>query len=170
LALALADLPNYFVFFGPQVPAANGSFIPVMEAIGDYIITCIQKMRKQDIVSMVPKRECIDELILHGETFLPTTVFTHSCRSWYKNGTTDGRVTAIWPGSSLHYMEALEDPRWEDFEYDYGVPQSRFSYLGNGATWDETNGKDRAAHLRARLHLFDDWWSEHVKTLDAQKL
>lgn len=65
-------------------------------------------------------------------------------------------------------MEVLANPRWEDFDYEYENPKSRFSFLGNGATREESSGGDRAAHLRKRLHLIDAWWSEHVKTLDAQ--
>lgn len=30
-----------------------------------------------------------------------------------------GRVTAVWPGSSIHYMEMIDSPRWEDFEITY---------------------------------------------------
>lgn len=30
-----------------------------------------------------------------------------------------GRVTSVWPGSALHYMEAIKDPRFEDFEIKY---------------------------------------------------
>lgn len=45
-------------------------------------------------------------------------VWTGSCSSWYKDKAT-GRVTAVWPGSSIHYMETIEQPRWEDFEIEY---------------------------------------------------
>lgn len=30
-----------------------------------------------------------------------------------------GRVNAVWPGSALHYMDAIEDPRYEDFDITY---------------------------------------------------
>ena len=30
-----------------------------------------------------------------------------------------GRVNAVWPGSSLHYIEMIRDVRWEDYEIEY---------------------------------------------------
>lgn len=30
-----------------------------------------------------------------------------------------GRVTAVWPGSSIHYMEMIDTPRWEDYQITY---------------------------------------------------
>ena len=30
-----------------------------------------------------------------------------------------GRVDGIWPGSGLHFRDAIEDPRWEDMEIKY---------------------------------------------------
>jgi hypothetical protein len=161
-------LPNYFIFYGPQACAANGSFLPVLEATGDYIIRCVQKMQSQDILSMTPKADVVEDLVRHADALMEGTVWKHSCRSWYKNNTTDGRVTAVWPGSTLHYLETLEHPRWEDYDYVYKNKLDRFSYLGNGTTKLELEGKERAFYLRERRNLFDDWWAERVKELDAE--
>lgn len=30
-----------------------------------------------------------------------------------------GRVVAVWPGSSIHFMEMIASPRWEDYEIHY---------------------------------------------------
>jgi len=57
--------------------------------------------------------------------------------SWFKNGKTHGPVTAIWPGSRLHYFEVLKEPRYEDFDIEYSG--NRFSFLGNGYTSTELN-------------------------------
>jgi hypothetical protein len=32
---------------------------------------------------------------------------------------TTGKITAVWPGSSNHFMELIESPRYEDFEIQY---------------------------------------------------
>ncbi len=45
----------------------------------------------------------------------------------------------IFVGSCLHAVEALEKPRWEDYNYellDKGV-KNRFFYLGDGLTKNE---------------------------------
>ena len=54
---------------------------------------------------------------------------------------------ALWPGSCLHAVRAFENPRWEDFKYEYvdgydeeGTKkkrQNRFFWLGDGSTWNE---------------------------------
>jgi hypothetical protein len=42
----------------------------------------------------------------------------------------------VWPGSSLHYIEAIKTPRYEDFDIDYleQAKNNRFAYLGMGYT------------------------------------
>jgi len=156
LALALANLPNYFIFYGPQGPSANGSFLGVLELTGDYFIKVIEKIQEQDIKSMVVKPECVEEFTRHCDSFFPGTVFMEPCRSWYKNGKVDGKVTAVWPGSSLHYMKVIQNPRWEDFNYEYLDHNCRFSYFGNWMTYTEVSGAERAWYLRDRLHLLDN--------------
>lgn len=56
-----------------------------------------------------------------------------ACRSWFKNGKTHGPVTAIYPGSRLHFFELLKNVRWEDFELTYKT-ENRFQFMGNGNT------------------------------------
>ena len=46
-------------------------------------------------------------------------------------------VTGLWPGSTLHCIEALRSPRWEDYNYEYlpepnGAPVNQMAWLGNG--------------------------------------
>lgn len=44
-----------------------------------------------------------------------------------------GPVTAVWPGSRLHYFEQMRTPRYEDYNITYRT-KNRFQYLGNGYT------------------------------------
>lgn len=48
---------------------------------------------------------------------------------------TNGKVTAIWPGSSLHYMQCLAEDRWEDYYWQYDT--ERYAYWGQGISWIE---------------------------------
>ena len=79
----------------------------------------------------------VDDFVEHVNKYMQHTVWTEDCRSWYKNGTADGRVSALWPGSSLHFMEAMEHPRHDDFEVTYSG--NRFSWMGNGFSQTETD-------------------------------
>jgi hypothetical protein len=78
------------------------------------------------------------------EKYFERTVYSQTCDSWYKSsppGATKeerakGRVTALWPGSSIHAVKTLENVRWEDFDmqpYD----DNEFGWFGNGWTMAE---------------------------------
>ena len=94
----------------------------------------------------------------HCQTYLANTVWSSSCSSWYKQGTTDGKIVAIYCGSSYHFIEALKEPRWEDYHFEYfgGVQSNRFAYLGNGMTLAETRGKSVGATQTMNL---DEYWN-----------
>jgi hypothetical protein len=66
------------------------------------------------------------------------------CR--YKNGKVDGPVIGPWVGSSWHFNEALEKPRFEDYNICYRQ-HNRFAYLGYGRTLREELGESTAEHL-----------------------
>jgi len=87
----------------------------------------------------------------HKDNYMKRTVWETNCRSWYKNGSITGKVTALWPGSSLHYLEALLQPRYEDWDFTY--TGNRFSYLGNGFSQTEM---DRTADWSYYLRDEDD--------------
>lgn len=64
----------------------------------------------------------------------------------FKNGKVDGPVIGPSVGSTWHFNEALENPRYEDYTLTYWT-RNRFSYLGMGRTIRETQGADMATHL-----------------------
>lgn len=82
------------------------------------------------------------------DVFMDRTVWTGDCPSWYKNQR-GGRFTAVWPCSTLHYIETLATPRYDDFSVEYNG--RRFAYLSNGFSQTEPNPSvDRAYHIRDR--------------------
>lgn len=87
----------------------------------------------------------------HKNAYMKRTVWEFECRSWYKSGSISGKVTALWPGSTLHYLEAIAEPRYEDWIFTY-VGGNRFAYLGNGFSQTE-------------LDLTADW-SYYLRTED----
>ena len=75
------------------------------------------------------------------------TIWKSGCRSWYKSHTVDGRVSALWPGSSLHYLEAMQYIRADDFDVEYAG--NRFAWLGNGFSQTELDETcDLAYYIR----------------------
>lgn len=63
-------------------------------------------------------------------------------RLGYKNNDT-GRVNAIWPGSSLHYQQVIQRPRYEDYEIKY-FENNPWAHLGMGWTVQDRKGPKEA--------------------------
>jgi hypothetical protein len=118
------------MFTGPNCPFGSGGIIVGIEAEGTYMTNFFNRWQKEDIKFFDPKKEAVDEFMEQKDLFMDTTVWAKGCRSWWKHKKT-GKVTALWPGSTLHYLEALAHPRYDDFEVQYAC-SNRFSYLGNG--------------------------------------
>lgn len=123
-----------------------------------YIYKWLEKIQTQDIRSFSVKEEVNEEYNDHIQKYLERTVWTGGCRSWYKRGTVDGPVVAIYGGTTFHFMEALKNPRWEDFHLDRmpDTQVNRFAYLGNGFTLRETkNGSVGATQTLSFDEYFD---------------
>jgi len=61
------------------------------------------------------------------------TSYTPVNADWFKNKKAHGPVTAIYPGSRLHFFEMLKNVRYEDYEITYRT-ENRFQFMGNGYT------------------------------------
>ncbi|KDQ31391.1 hypothetical protein PLEOSDRAFT_1036737 [Pleurotus ostreatus PC15] len=139
LSVAVEGFPNWFQTLGPNSAVGAGSLLIILEKQVDYAVEATLKIQRERLKSMDPKKEAVDDFDEYLEAWFPRTVFGQKCRSWYKVGKEEGRVVALWPGSCLHAVEALEKPRWEDYNYellDKGV-KNRFFYLGDGLTKNE---------------------------------
>jgi len=80
---------------------------------------------------MIVKPRALASWNAYLEKYFPKTVDVDDCTSWYK---VNGKITGLWPGSSLHAKRTLENPRWEDYEYEYVEEHDSLEWLGNGWT------------------------------------
>lgn len=107
----------------------------------------INRYQTEPIHSFRPSASAESDFMAHVASFMSKTVYTDLCRSGHKNHTVAGRVPTLWPGSTLHYLQAMQDIRGEDWVFTY--TGKRFSYLGNGishAEFDATS--DLAYYIR----------------------
>ncbi|CAK7235417.1 hypothetical protein SBRCBS47491_009286 [Sporothrix bragantina] len=159
--IAVPDFPNYFCFIGPNSPISNGSLVLGIQATAIYIYKWLTKLQTEAIRSFEVRHDVNEEYNQHMQKFLERTVWTRGCRSWYKRGTIDGPVVAIYGGTTFHFMEALKNPRWEDFIMDRKstATTNRFAYLGNGFTQRET----KCGSVGATQTLdFNEYWNLFV--------
>jgi len=133
--MGVAGFPNYFLVIGPNSPIGNGPVLCFMEAQIDYILKLANRWQTENIRSFAPNREAVEDFVMHKDQFMKGTVWEHDCRSWYKAKSVSGKVSALWPGSTLHCLEAIADPRYEDWEITY--QGNRFAWLGNGFSQTE---------------------------------
>jgi len=89
-------------------------------------------MQLEDVKSFVPKQAAVEDFKQHRELYLKRTAWDSPCSSWFKGGRVDGPIM-MWPGSRLHFFEALQNPRWEDYDWEYRT-MNRFGFWGNGFT------------------------------------
>lgn len=147
LSMMTDNFPNMFMFLGPNSGLGAGNLLIILEKIADYTAQALRKMQTEDIRFMQPKSQAVDDFTGFCDSYFKRTVYSEECSSWYK---TDGRVAALWPGSSLHAVKALERPRWEDFEYTYHNAEAKvpMSWLGGGfAHADQDEEADKAYYL-----------------------
>ncbi|KAI1334768.1 hypothetical protein F5Y15DRAFT_280124 [Xylariaceae sp. FL0016] len=138
MSCALANVPNYFTFLGPNGPIGHGSVFTLSEHIARYIARAIRKCQTENIKALVPSAEAVDDYAAHVAAFMPRTAWAAPCRSWFKGGREEGPVTALHPGSRIHFFHMLEGFRGEDWEYVYDSRRgNRFAYLGNGFSTKE---------------------------------
>ncbi|KAL3475204.1 hypothetical protein BJX99DRAFT_247726 [Aspergillus californicus] len=155
--IAVPEMPNYFCFIGPNSPISNGSLVLGIQATAIYIYKWLEKLQTEKIHSFEVQQDANSEYNQHIQQFLERTVWTRGCRSWYKRGTVDGPVVAIYGGTSFHFMEALKNPRWEDFHVKK-LPEARFNrfaYLGNGFSLREAKGGSVGA---TQTLDFEEYW------------
>ncbi|OAG44504.1 hypothetical protein AYO21_01500 [Fonsecaea monophora] len=135
LSMAPENMPNYFIFLGPNGGPGLGSAVPFLENEAKYMIKCIQKLQREWYKSMLPKREAIKSFGRYADRYFKPTIFAANCRAWWRHkNSPEGRLLAIWPGSQLHGSFVFENPRWEDFDFELRpeVKGELFEWLGNG--------------------------------------
>lgn len=147
LSLAVDEFPNFFQSLGPNAGLGNGSLLMVIEAVCLYVAQVLEKMAKGNVKTIEPKQKAVQNFTDYCDAFFKRTVFSAECGSWYKsappNATEEerknGRVTALWPGSSIHAVKALEKVRFEDYEMTT-VDDNEFGWIGDGWSAAERAG------------------------------
>lgn len=147
LGMTVDGFPNLFLMLGANSGVGSGSLTKIIEAQGDYIIKCVRKLQKEDIGAMELSGRAMRDWIRHIKSYFQRTVYLDDCKSWYRK---NDRIIGLWPGSTLHAIETMRAPRWEDFDWKYAnedPEHNRLGWLGNGTTQNDETGADRSWYI-----------------------
>lgn len=148
MGVGIAECPNAFTLAGPWSPISNGPVIIAIEAQADFICAFINKYQTEPtITTMQLKAAAAFDFKAHMIQVTKKMVWSDNCRNSQNIRPNWGQSSVTWPGSTLHYLEAMREPRFEDFEFGYSG--SRFAWFGNGVSqveWDPT--ADLAYYIR----------------------
>ncbi|EAL89217.1 hypothetical protein KXV31_002469 [Aspergillus fumigatus] len=149
-SVCAAGIPNYFMFAGPNCPIGHGSVPQMLAWTADYVLDWVQKIASEDIKSVVVKDSVVSDYNIYAQENLKRAVWSKGCHAWYSKKTTgEGvTVTAMYPGSVLHYKAVLRTIRGEHFDIRYNTTNP-FRYLGNGElAFEREKGADLAFYLK----------------------
>lgn len=152
LSMMVDGFPNMFMFLGPNQGLGTGNLLIILERVADYAVKAVQKLQSENILTLQPSKAATDGFTRFCDAQMKRTVFSEECQSWYK---TDGRVSALWPGSSLHAIKALQNPRWEDFEYTF-IDENELGWLGDGSTEADWKSEADKSYYLTSLQLIKD--------------
>jgi hypothetical protein len=139
MSMSFDGMPNYFnpgLAYGPLL----ASYFIIAEFRTRYIVKVIDKMQREGIISVTPKRRAVKHWIAHCNAFTERVAQGGPCVAWYKS--VKGVKAALWPGGRTHFMRALENPRFEDYDIRYTDEDDIYSYLANGYDVDYDGNPD----------------------------
>ncbi|PNH31320.1 hypothetical protein VD0002_g6237 [Verticillium dahliae] len=150
LAIAVDGFPNFFLIGGPNSGLGSGSLLSVLEGQADYAVKMIRKLQKEDYATCEIRPELVADFSRYIDEYFKQTVYTEDCSSWYRSYDKGDRIVGLWPGSSLHCLEALRAPRWEDFVFESVEPKGNLlRWLGSGTSLTLSDG-DSAWYIDPR--------------------
>jgi hypothetical protein len=135
MGVGISNFPNTFTLLGPYTPVSNGPTLVAAEAQCDYICSFIDRYQTEPIHSITLPPKVCEEFTEKVADIMEKLVWTDDCRNSHNNHRVGSRIPTTWPGSTLHYLEAIREPRWDDWNIVYRG--NRFAWMGNGISQTE---------------------------------
>lgn len=73
-------MPNYFIFTGPNATVGHGSLIFSLEWAADWMVKWLRKMLAEDIASVSPRQDVVDEFVRYGDEIMKRFTWTAGCK------------------------------------------------------------------------------------------
>jgi len=115
LGSSLPGFPNLFLLVGPNTGLGHNSMIFMIESQLRYVMDAIGRLDRAAAIEVKP--DATERYNAELQRRLPRTVWASGCRSWYQ--TRDGRITALWPGSTLEFRRRTRRLNAADHELTF---------------------------------------------------
>jgi cation diffusion facilitator CzcD-associated flavoprotein CzcO len=113
MALAVPELPNFFMLQGPNGPVGNFSLIEVAELQMHYVMQLVDALRAGRCREASPTRAAMARFDAERREAARTTIWNTGCKSWYLDAS--GLPTA-WPWTFDRFRKEMARPCLDDFD------------------------------------------------------
>jgi cation diffusion facilitator CzcD-associated flavoprotein CzcO len=114
LGLTVAGFPNLFLMLGPNTATGHTSTLLYIEPGVMWVLRAMAEVQRRGRAWIAVRPEVMQAYNETLQARLKPSVWS-ACRSWYRAD--NGRVTAIFPGFTREYVRAVQDQRFESFEF-----------------------------------------------------
>ena len=101
LGMSVSGFPNLWFLIGPGTGLGHNSMVFMIESQLRYISGAMDHWRRYPSAALELRPEVEQADRDERRRRLPTTVWASGCDSWYRDD--DGRVDAVWPGTTIEY-------------------------------------------------------------------
>lgn len=96
LGLMVAGLPNLFTVTGPGSPSVLSNMVTSIEQHVDWIVDCLEHLRKNDLATIEASTEAQDAWVDHVREVADTTLYPQAA-SWYMGANIPGKPRIFLP-------------------------------------------------------------------------
>lgn len=102
LGTTVPGFPNLFLIVGPNTGLGHNSMVTMIESQIRYVLDALDRMDEAHLAGIDTKAEVAEAYNAQLQERMKRTVWaTGGCASWYQ--ARDGRITTLWPGSTLAF-------------------------------------------------------------------
>lgn len=119
-AMSFPGFPNFWMIEGPTGPVGNLSLIFVTETQLDYMIQCLDKMKRDRLAAIAPRSEAFDVYNAAMAVAVKDTIWiTGGCQSWYFDKT---GMPNLYPWAPRRWAREMKRPDFSEYRLIQEVP------------------------------------------------
>jgi cation diffusion facilitator CzcD-associated flavoprotein CzcO len=102
LGTTVPGFPNLFLIVGPNTGLGHNSMVFMIESQLRYVLDALERMDRAQLAAVDTRPDVAEAYNQRLQQRMQRTVWsTGGCSSWYQSR--DGRITTLWPGSTLAF-------------------------------------------------------------------